>query len=402
MKQMLKKKQKQHSKTAKRLERIPPYLFAELDKKKAKFLEKGVDVVSLAIGDPDNPTPDFIIHKFKEALANPSTHHYPPYEGTIDFRRAVGEFYEKRFEVKLDPEKEVLALIGSKEGIAHSFLAFVNEGDIVLVPDPGYPVYNVGAIMAGAEPCPMPLYEKNGYLPSFEKIDKSIISKAKLFYLNYPSNPTTAVADLEFLERAVSFASKHDIMICYDNAYSEITFDGYTAPSILQVKGAKDIAIEFNSLSKPYNMTGWRLGYAVGNAEMIKALGTIKNNVDSGAFSAIQIAGIEALKKGDKIVSQMKVLYRRRRDRLVAALNERGWKLKAPKATFYIWAPVPEGHDSTSFASYLLVEAGILVAPGVGYGTYGEGYFRISTTAPDERIEEAVRRLHKLDLEFKI
>ncbi|MCL5774528.1 MAG: LL-diaminopimelate aminotransferase [Firmicutes bacterium] len=398
---MLKTKPNQRSRTAKRLDRIPPYLFAELDKKKAKFLERGVDVVSLAIGDPDNPTPDFIINKFKEALSNPSTHHYPPYEGTLDFKRAVGEFYERRFGVKLDPEKEVLALIGSKEGIAHSFLAFVNEGDIVLVPDPGYPVYNVGAIMAGAEPYPMPLHEKNCYLPSFEKIDKNIISKAKLLYLNYPSNPTTAVAGLEFLEEAVSFAKKHDLIICYDNAYSEITFDGYIAPSILQVKDAKDIAIEFNSLSKPYNMTGWRLGYAVGNKEMIKALGTIKNNVDSGVFTAIQVAGIEALKKGDNVVSRMKSIYIRRRDRLVKVLNEIGWKLKAPKATFYVWAPVPKGYDSTSFASYLLEESGILVAPGVGYGKSGEGYFRISITAPDERIEEAVKRLHKLDLSSK-
>ncbi|MGI5873798.1 MAG: LL-diaminopimelate aminotransferase [Bacillota bacterium] len=378
---------------AKRIQSIPPYLFARIEKKIDELKEKGIDVISFGIGDPDLPTPDYIIDKMAEAIKDPANHQYPSSVGMISFRRAVADWYKKRFDVDLDPATEVVSLIGSKEGIANINYCYVDPGDINLVPDPGYPVYGIGTMLAGGESCYMPLKEENGYLPDFTAIPEDIAAKAKLMFLNYPNNPTGATATREFFEEAVAFAKKYDIIICHDAAYSEVAYDGYVPVSFLEIDGAKDVGIEFNSVSKPFNMTGWRIGFAVGNAKVIETLGRYKSNVDSGAFQAVQIAAMEGLANGDETIEKMHQIYAKRRDLVVDAFNSLGWNLPKPKATFYIWAPVPKGFTSESFAEYVLEKAAVIVTPGNGYGAAGEGYFRISLTLPEERVAEAAERL---------
>lgn len=387
-------------KTAKRMDLIPPYLFAELDKKKAAAIAKGVDVINLGIGDPDMPTPTHIVESLQKHVENPETHNYPPYDGTKEFRKAVAEFYLKRFNTELNPETEVLSLIGSKEGLAHIHLAFTDPGDYVLVPDPAYPVYKVTSNFVGGIPYTMPLLQENDFLPDLTKIPSDVADKAKLMFLNYPNNPTGAIATVDFFNEVVQFAKKHDILICHDLAYSEMAYDNYKAPSFLEAKGGKDVCIEFNSLSKTYNMTGWRIGMAVGNAYAVQALGRIKNNIDSGVFKAIQNAGIDALLGAQDNIAKMNDIYKGRRDIVTEGLNKLGWNLKPLKATFYIWIPTPKGYSSTEFSALLLEKAGIIVPPGIGYGEYGEGYIRIALTAPESRIREALKRLEDNNIRF--
>lgn len=385
-------------KQARRLDNAPPYLFVEIEENIRKALAKGVDVINLGIGDPDIPTPDFIVQKMTEAIKQPQYHSYPEYDGSIEFRCAVARFYKKRFGVDLDPETEVVALLGSKEGIAHIFFALVNEGDFTLVPDPQYPVYELATALTGGVPYPMPLVEENGFFPDLSIIPKEVIKRTKILFVNYPNNPTGAVADLEQFQSIVDFGIEHDIVVCNDNAYSEFTYDGIEAPSILMARNAKDIAVEFHSFSKSYNMTGWRLGFAVGNKDAITKLKKMKNNIDSGVFTAIQVAGIEALDKGEKSVLQMREIYARRRDIAISELNKLGFKYIVPKGAFYIWIKVPDGFTSKSFTAMLLEKAGVVVAPGNGYGQYGEGYIRISLTISDNRLKEAFERIKKLSV----
>ncbi|MDK2878311.1 MAG: LL-diaminopimelate aminotransferase [Thermoanaerobacteraceae bacterium] len=383
-------------KVAERLNKIPPYISAQIDKKIAELRKKGVDVVTLGVGDPDLPTPDNIIEVMEKAIWEPAYHRYPDYEGSIEFRKAVAEYYERRFDVKLNPENEVMALIGSKEGIVNLTYAFVDHGDYALIPDPAYPVYKTATLFAGGIPYTMPLLKENNFLPDFTKIDTDIARKAKLMFLCYPNNPTSAVADKKFFEEAVEFAKTYDIVICNDSAYAEITYDGYESPSLLSVKGAEDIAIELGSLSKPYRMTGWRIGYAVGNRDIMKALGRIKTNVDSGQFTAIQKAAVEALTGPQDSLKELRSIFTARRDMMVSALKEMGFDVSAPKGTFYIWAPVPEGYSSMSFSEMLVEKAAVVVIPGNAYGEYGEGFFRISLTTPDDRIKEAIKRMKEI------
>ena len=382
-------------KTAARIAKLPPYLFAEIDKKRREALARGVDVISLGIGDPDQPSPDFVIDRLAREARDPATHRYPPYEGTRDFLQAVAGYYDRRFAVKLDPEAETLALIGSKEGLAHLVWAFVDRGDAALVSDPGYPVYGIHTLLAGGEVVPMPLLPERGFLPDLGAIHAADRRRATLMFLCYPNNPTAGTADLGFFREAVAFCRENDILLVHDSAYLELTFDGYEAPSILQVEGAKDVAIEFGSLSKPFNMTGWRLGYAVGNRKAIAALGVVKTNTDSGQFAAIQRAGVEALTNPGArgFIEKMRGVYARRRDIAVEALTRLGCPVVKPRGSFYVWAPVPKGHTSASFASHVLDTVGVIVTPGSAYGDWGEGYFRVSLTLADERLEEALRRL---------
>lgn len=380
-------------KIAERIKKIPPYLFAQIDKKIAELKKKGVDIINLGVGDPDLPTPPHIVKALERAANDPECHRYPAYEGSLEFREAVATYYKRRFGVELDPESEVMALIGSKEGIAHIFFAFIDPGDYALIPDPGYPVYKTATLFAGGIPYPMPLLKENNFLPDFSKIDTEVAKKAKLMFLCYPNNPTAAVANEKFFEEAVEFAKTYDIIICHDSAYVDITFDGYKAPSLLSVKGAMDIGVEFGSLSKPYRMTGWRIGYAVGNKDIISALGIIKTNIDSGQFTAIQKAGIEALLGPQDSVNEMLSVFEKRRNLVIETLKGIGLEVEPPKGTFYVWVPVPEGYTSQSFAEMLIEKAAVVVTPGVGYGDYGEGYVRISLTTPDERLKEAMRRI---------
>lgn len=385
-------------KKAKRIAKVPPYLFAQIDKKREEMKARGVDIINLGIGDPDLPTPAHITSALHQAIDNPRSFGYPPYEGTFAFREAVAFWYHKRFLVDLDPSSEVMALIGSKEGIAHLFFALVDPGDIALIPDPAYPVYKVAAILAGGKPHLMPLLGKNGFLPDLKKIPAGIARRAKLMFINYPNNPTGATCEADFLEEAVAFCCKYDILLCSDLAYSEIAFEGYKPLSVLEIPGAKEVAIEFHSLSKTYNCTGFRLGMAVGNKDAIAALSIIKTNVDSGAYMALQMAGVEALTGPQGHLSEINGVYQRRRDIMVNGLRDLGFKLQVPKAGFYIWPQIPKGYTSAKFVSELLEKTGVLVVPGSGYGKYGEGYFRISITTPDERLREAIRRL----MEFRI
>lgn len=379
---------------AKRIGEIPPYLFAEIDRKREEARARGVDVIDLGIGDPDKPTPPHIVERLCREAKNPAWHRYPSYLGSMDFRRAVAAWYSRRFGVELDPVGEVMTLIGSKEGIAHIVWAYVDPGDIALIPDPGYPVYKTHTLLAGGHPYLMPLLPDNGFLPDLTRIPEDVARKAKIMFLNYPNNPTAAVADLAFFEEAVAFCRRHDILLCHDAAYTETTYDGYVAPSILQVPGAKDIAVEFHSLSKPFNMTGWRLGFVVGNREAVAGLGIIKTNTDSGQFTAIQMAGIAALEEtSQSFFAEMRAIYTRRRDLMVDALQRIGIDVAKPRATFYIWAPVPPGYTSAGFTAAMLDQAGVIVAPGNGYGENGEGFFRISLTTPDDRLQEAVNRI---------
>ena len=378
---------------ARRIENLPPYLFVEITRKIAEKRAKGERVVSFAIGDPDIPTPPHIIDRLLEAARDPRNHRYPETDGLLELRRAVARWYEKRFGVSLDPGKEVLPLIGSKEGIGHIALCFIDPGDIALVPDPAYPVYSMGTIFCGGTPYYMPLREENGFLPDLEAIPPEVARKAKLLWLNYPNNPTAAVAGLEFFERAVAFARKYGLAICHDGPYTEVAFDGYRPVSLLQVPGAREVGVEFHSFSKTYNMTGWRIGMVVGNAGMAEALMKVKSNLDSGIPQAIQHMAIAALEGPQECISHHNQVYQRRRDRLVATLNRIGLHAPTPKASLYVWARVPQGFTSTSFTTRLLEETGVVVTPGVGYGKAGEGYVRLSLTLPDEDLEEGLSRL---------
>lgn len=383
-------------KQARRLDNAPPYLFVEIEESIRRAAAKGIDVINLGIGDPDTSTPDFIVNKMARALKEPKYHRYPEYDGSIEFRTAVAAYYKRRFGVILDPETEVVALLGSKEGIAHMFFALVNDCDFTLVPDPQYPVYQLATSLTGGVPYHMPLKSENNYLPDFSVIPKEVVKRGKIIFLNYPNNPTGAIAGLDFYRNAVDFALKNDIVICNDNAYSEFTFDGITAPSILQAEGAMDIAVEFHTLSKSYNMTGWRIGYAVGNKEAISKLKKMKNNVDSGVFTAIQEAAIEALEHGDEFVQDMRELYRRRRDLAITKIKQIGWDFLVPSGTFYVWVNVPKGYTSKGFSSMLLDSTGVVVAPGSGYGSCGEGYFRISLTVGEDLLIEAFERIYNM------
>ena len=382
---------------AKRIEKLPPYLFAEIDKKIAQKKQEGVDVISLGIGDPDQPTPANVVEKMCEAVRDSANHRYPSYYGHPEFRKAVADWYKKRFRVILDPDTEVLPLIGSKEGLAHICFAAVDPGDTVLVPDPGYPVYNTGTILAaGTPPHFMPLRVENGFLPDLDSIGEKTAKAAKMMFISYPNNPTAAVADEAFFKKVVDFARKHDVIVCHDNPYSEITFDGYIAPSFLEMEGSREVGVEFHSLSKTYNMTGWRIGFVVGNSAMIEALGRVKTNIDSGIFNAVQRAGIEALRGPQESVEEMCRLYQKRRDLVIDSLNRMGWNLPKTKASIYIWVPVPEDYTSASFATYILNEAGVVLSPGSAYGPSGEGYVRISLTVDDDRLAEALERIEKV------
>ncbi len=382
---------------SKRLDVIGAYLFSALGQRVRELRAKGVDVISLGIGDPDNPTPDHIVLEMIRALIDPNDkdrHRYGSDWPSDVFPKAVAHYYKQRFGVDIDPQSEVLTLIGSKEGIAHIALAFIDSGDVALVPAPGYPVYSIGTIMAGGEPYFMPLRPENNWLPDFEAIPGDVLKRAKLIWLNYPNNPTAAVASLEFFERAVEFAMRHNLLLCHDAAYVDITYDGYVAPSVLQVPGAKECTVEFFSLSKPYNMTGWRIAAAVGNPQALKALGTIKDNIDSGVMRPIQLAGAKALTSSQECVRRIVSIYQRRRDLVISAFREIGWDVEPPKGSLYVWVRIPDGYGtSTEFATMLLYEAQVAVTPGSGYGEHGEGYFRISLTYPDELIEEAMRRI---------
>jgi LL-diaminopimelate aminotransferase len=380
--------------TAKRIDNLPPYLFAEIDRKKALKTAQGIDVISLGIGDPDTPTPDHIVAAMIEATKNPANHQYPSYVGAPRYREACSEWMKRRFGVEVDPNTEVLALIGSKEGIAHLFTAFVDPGEYTLVPGAGYPVYHTGGIMVGGETWWMPMTEENGFLADFESTPPEVLAKAKMMFLSYPNNPTSAVANDEYFDRAIAFAKKHDILIVHDNAYSEIGFDGYVAPSFLERPGAKDVAIELFSASKAYNMTGWRVAFACGNAQAIKALGTVKSNIDSGVFTAVQDAAIEAFLGPQDSIVGLNAMYQRRRDLVLSALEKIGIEVPfKPVATIYVWAKVPEGYTSADFAGKILEEANVIVAAGSAYGPSGEGYIRISLTTPDDRLEAAIKRI---------
>ncbi|MFV9631559.1 MAG: LL-diaminopimelate aminotransferase [Methanosarcinales archaeon] len=381
-----------------RINKLPPYLFAAIDEAKEKIIKKGIDVIDLGVGDPDMPTPDHIIQALYRSAKNPKRHRYPSYIGMLSFREAAAKWYKDHFGIDLDPVTQVLALIGSKEGLAHAPLAFLNSGDIALVPDPAYPVYKIGTLFADARPYSMPLLEKNGFIPDLEAIPKDIVKQARLMFLNYPNNPTSATVPEGFFNEVVEFVRENDIIVIHDNAYSEMTYDGNIAPSFLQADGAMDVGVEFHSLSKTYNMTGWRIGFAVGNAQIISGLGKIKTNVDSGAFEAIQEAGIEAMQGPQDCINEMREIYTQRRDALMVGLKGLGIKVQPPKATFYIWAPVPKGYDSTSFSELLLEEAGIVATPGIGFGDYGEGYIRFALTQSVDRINEAVKRMEQLTI----
>lgn len=388
-------------KTSKRLDRIPPYLFAEIDRKIDEARAQGHDVISLGIGDPDTPTLPNIVEAMHAAIDDTSTHDYPPYNGTKEFRDASAAWMQKRFGVDVCPDSETLALIGSKEGIAHVFFAFVDAGDYVLVPDPGYPVYQNGTILAGGEVHFMPVGPDNAYMPDLDAIPEEIAKKSKLMFLNYPQNPTGACATLEYFEKVVEFAKKYDILVCHDQAYCEMTYDGYVAPSFLQVEGAKDVAIEFFSHSKSYNMTGWRIGFACGNAEAIKALGTIKNNIDSGAFKAIQKAAVAAYKTPQEEIDKLNNMYKERRDVIVEGLREMGWDIEYPKATFYLWLPVPKGMTSEEFVGIMLDKAHVVVPPGNGYGKNGEGFFRIALTKDAATLRKVIQRMKDAGIKYQ-
>jgi LL-diaminopimelate aminotransferase len=381
---------------ADRLKQLPPYLFAELDRKKDEVRAKGVDVIDIGVGDPHQPTPDHIIASLCKAAHEPRFHRYPSYSGMNDFRKAVAAWYQKRLGVSLDPLKEVVSLIGSKEGIAHIPLAFINPGDVVLVPSPAYPVYKTATIFADGIPYEMPLLKENGFLPDLDIIPAETLQRAKMIFLNYPNNPTAATATPEFFAKVVAFANKHNIMVCHDYAYSEMAYDGYQPPSFLATPGAMEVGIEFHSLSKTYNMTGWRIGWAAGNREIVGGLGQIKSNIDSGIFEAIQIAGIEAMRDDDAWLAKMRAIYTERRDVVVAGLTKLGLQTISPKATFYVWVEVPKGYNSAGFVAHLLEKCGICTTPGNGFGGPGEGYFRIALTVSKERLQEALDRIAKI------
>ncbi len=379
---------------ASRLDKLPPYLFLEISRKIQERRAQGADVVSFGIGDPDIPTPQHVVDELKRTADVPANHRYPETDGLPELRESIARWYERRFGLSFDPGKEVLPLIGAKEGIGHMALSLIDPGDVALVPDPGYPVYGVGTMFAGGESHFMPLHEERGWLPDLSAIPSDVARRATVMWLNYPNNPTGGLATEGFFQEAVAFANEHDVAICHDAAYSEVTFDGYVAPSFMQTPGAMDVAIEFHSLSKTYNMTGWRLGMAVGNPTLIDALLRVKSNLDSGVSQAVQYMGIEALDNTtEEWCAVNNDIYRRRRDRMVEVLQAMGLDVALPKAGLYVWARCPEGWTSAELATELLDKHAVVVTPGRGYGEYGEGYVRLSLTTPDERVEEGLRRL---------
>ena len=380
---------------SRRLEAIPPYMFAELERRVAEKRADGVDVISLGIGDPDHPTYEHVVEAMREAVANPGNQGYPTNRGRDEFRAAFRSFYASRFGVQIDPESEVMPAIGAKECIYNLSFAFLDPGDVALAADPGYPVYTGGPVLAGAQPVLMPLVRELGFVPDLERMDPMALENARLMFLNYPNNPTGAVVPEGFFERVVELARKHEILVVHDNAYSETTFDGYVAPSFLATPGAIEVGVEVFSLSKGFNMTGWRCAAILGNADAIGAYWRLKTNVDSGLFEAVQIAAAAALSGPRRAIVEMNEIYSRRRDLVVGALREIGVEIEPPKATIYVWAPVPAGHTSTSFAELVLEEAAVVVSPGSMYGPSGEGFFRISLTTPDDRLTEALERMRR-------
>lgn len=380
---------------ATRIKTLPPYLFAAIDKMKQEAIARGVDIINLGIGDPDLPTPAPIIESLAKAAQDPRHHQYPSYEGMLSFRKAVAGWYKRRFSVTLDPTDEVLTLIGSKEGIGHIHLAFVDPGDVVLVPSPGYPVYPVGTSFCGGMSHLMPLTKANGFLPDLGAIPKDVAKKAKLMWLNSPNNPTSVIMTKDYFKRAIEFAQDNQIIICHDAAYSEIYYDGKRPVSFMEVEGAKDVGVEFHSLSKTYNMTGWRIGFVVGNKTVLAALGKVKSQLDSGVFEAVQDAGITALGLDDSVTDGIRKIYQERRDTIVPGLKKLGLDVEMPPAAFYIWVTVPKGYTSTSFTAHLLEKAGIVTTPGNGFGGPGEGYIRMTVCTTKERLAEALERIKK-------
>ena len=381
---------------ANRIKGLPPYLFAAIDQLKRKAIQKGMNIINLGIGDPDLPTPMPIIQRLQKAAEIPAHHQYPSCEGMLIFREAVAGWYQRRFGVRLDPRKEVLSLIGSKEGVGHLPMAFINPGDFVLIPDPGYPVYHAGTLFAGGRSHFMPLKKENDFLPDLDRIPKSVLKKARLLFINYPNNPTSATAGKKFFKKVVRFALQHKLVVCHDNAYSEIFFDGERPISFLEIPGAREVGVELHSLSKTFNMTGWRIGFAVGNPHILAALGKIKSNLDSGIFQAVQEAGIEALNLKDSVTDEIRAVYQERRDTLISGLLGLGLPVVPPKATFYVWAGVPKGFTSMKFTMRLLDKTGIVATPGSGFGKAGEGYFRMALTVPNPRLIEAVSRIERI------
>ncbi|QHS23622.1 aminotransferase class I/II-fold pyridoxal phosphate-dependent enzyme [Virgibacillus sp. MSP4-1] len=379
-----------------KIKALPPYLFSRIQQRKKKLEKEGKDIIDLGIGAPDLPTPSFIIDTLVNEVQKSENHRYSSYTGTDEFREAVAHFYQKQYGVRLDPEEEVLALVGSKEGIAHFIPSVMNQGEKVLVPNPGYPVYRSAVHLAGGNAIDLPLNAEQSGEPDFERLTEETLQATKLMLLNYPGNPTAATVQKSTFLKAVTYAEKYQLMIAHDAAYSLTTFDGYQAPSMMQVPGAKEYAVEFGSLSKSFNMTGWRIGYAVGNREMIKALATYKSNVDTSQFIPIQKAAIAALTSDLSAVSEHNAIYQQRRDRMLSALTSIGVHASKPRGTFFIWAPVPQGYSSMEFADRLLTELGVIVTPGNAFGSAGEGYFRISLSVPDERLNDAVKRIEKL------
>ena len=380
-------------KTSERLDRLPPYLFAELERKISEKRAQGIDVISLGIGDPDTPSPAEVVRALAAAAADKSTHHYPSNRGRPEFRNAVADFYERRFRVQLDPANEIVPALGAKECIFNLNLAFLDPGTCALASDPGYPVYSGGPLLAGADYVPMPLLPERDFAPDLAAISAEDARRARLMYLNYPNNPTGAVVPDGLFEEAVAFAREHDILVVHDASYTETTFDGYVAPSFLETPGAKEVGVEVFSLSKGWNMTGWRTAAIVGHAEAVQAYWRLKTNIDSGMFEAVQLAAIAALEQAADFPRDMSAKYERRRNQVVAALREIGVDVTPPRGTIYIWAPVPAGHTSASYCEHVLEEAAVVVSPGSSYGPSGEGFFRISLTVPDERLAEAVDRL---------
>jgi LL-diaminopimelate aminotransferase len=380
-------------KFARRIATLKPYLFVEINQKIAEKRAKGEEVISFAIGDPDIPTPPHVIERLCREAQDPANHRYPESAGLPELSQAIAGWYQKRFDITLDSEKEVLPLIGSKEGIAHIALCFINPGDTALVPDPGYPVYSVGTTLAGGRPFYLALKEENGFLPELNKIPQDVLKNAKILWIDYPNNPTAAVADLDFYQQVVEFAKKHDIIVCHDGPYTEVAYDDYKPPSFLQAEGARDVGVEFHSLSKSFNMTGWRIGMVVGNAEIIGSLRTLKSNIDSGIPQAIQYMAIEALNGPQDSIAEHNAVYQRRRDLVVEVLANIGLSVQMPKASLYVWAGVPEGYNAVEFTADLLDQVNVAVTPGVGYGKHGEGYVRLSLTIPDAALVKGLSRL---------
>ena len=383
-------------KKARRINELPPYLFAEIDRRKREALARGVDLIDLGVGDPDIPTPSQIVEKLVEAATKPVNHRYPNSAGLLQFRQAVADWYQRRFGVKLDPGKEVVSLIGSKEGIANMAVAFVEPGDLVMVPTPGYPVYHIGTLFNGGKNYFLPLTKENHFLPDLDSIPMNVAQQAKMLWINYPNNPTAAVAEKDFFTRVVEFARRNNIIVCHDAAYTEMGFDGYRPMSFLEVEGAREVGIEFHSLSKTFNMTGWRIGMAVGNKELVSGLAQVKSNVDSGIFQAVQEAAIEALHLGDEVIEPSRKVYQERRDILVSGLQAVGLDCEKPRATFYVWVSVPKGLSSAQLTTKLLDEAGVVTTPGNGFGEAGEGYVRFTVCVGKERLKEVTDRIRQV------